>query len=293
MDAEALVRAAFGSAADPVMIADLSGCFVEANPAARGMLGLPGSGPISLPCDMLFAHSGTSDPCFLRRVIVRGETIRDAEEQVVTAGGERRAVLITASPLRSGSGEIAGAVFVLRDAAALEGLYQELRIEASTDELTGLSNRRELDRALGAELSRAERHSKPLAILMIDLDGFKGYNDTNGHLAGDALLKQVGEFLRADGRREDTVARYGGDEFVVLLPESAPEHAAARAERIREGIASLSRSAGRVTASVGLLNWRESCASDPSQVLRLVDGALYEAKSKGEDQVLTCEMPTG
>ncbi|MHC4504596.1 MAG: nucleotidyl cyclase domain-containing protein, partial [Planctomycetota bacterium] len=69
--------------------------------------------------------------------------------------------------------------------------------------------------------------------------------------------------------------------------------ATARAERIREGIASLSRSEGRVTASVGLLNWRESCASDPAQVLRLVDGALYEAKSKGEDQVLTCEMPPG
>ncbi|MHC4504945.1 MAG: PAS domain-containing protein, partial [Planctomycetota bacterium] len=166
---EALVRAAFDSAVDSVIIADGSGVFVEANPAARAMLGLPGSGSISLPCHELFAHAGAGDPCFLRRVIVRGETIRDEEEHVVTAGGERRAVLVTASPLRFGRDEIAGAVFVLRDAAALEGLYEELRIEASTDELTGLSNRRELDRALAAELSRAERHSKPLAILMIDL----------------------------------------------------------------------------------------------------------------------------
>src|SRR5207249_4192566 len=111
-----------------------------------------------------------------------------------------------------------------------------LELLALTDALTGCMNRRALAEALAQELDRARRYNLALTILLADIDRFKSINDTRGHIAGDSVLRQVGELLRREVRSVDIVARYGGEEFVVVMPETAPHGAAIFAERLRRRV---------------------------------------------------------
>jgi two-component system, cell cycle response regulator len=172
----------------------------------------------------------------------------------------------------------------------LERLNQELKQSAEKDGLTGLFNRRYLWGALDTEISRARRHRQPLSLIMLDLDYFKTYNDTHGHLAGDDLLIQVGRILMEAGRQEDVCARYGGEEFVVLLPATDLESARAVAERIRTRIAQHeflgrhTQPGGAVTASLGIVTLIDADA-DGDAIIDRADHALYRAKELGRNSV--------
>jgi len=167
---------------------------------------------------------------------------------------------------------------------------QERLSQASlTDELTGLLNRRALDRRLAEEVARAARYGTPLSLLILDLDRFKEVNDQRGHAAGDALLRAVGVLLRSELRATDAAARYGGDEFALVLPEVTKTGAWAVAEKIRAGLRSLTvdvGSDGRLTTScsVGVASFSEAF-SDPDALLRGADSALYAAKAAGRNRV--------
>lgn len=167
---------------------------------------------------------------------------------------------------------------------------QERLAHASlTDELTGLLNRRALDRRLAEETARAERYGTELSVLVLDLDNFKDINDTWGHAAGDALLRAVGVLLRAELRTTDIAARYGGDEFALVLPEVNKTGAWAVAEKIRSSLRRLSVDAGSgefvsTSCSVGVASVNES-AREPDDVMRAADSALYAAKAAGRDRV--------
>jgi len=149
---------------------------------------------------------------------------------------------------------------------------------ARTDPLTGLPNRRELDEVLDRELAVARRRSEPLSVAVIDLDHFKAYNDRFGHQAGDALLVRCATAWRSAIRATDTIARFGGEEFVVVMPGADGTAAAAIVERIRAAMPP------EVTASVGVATWdgRESAAD----LVRRADIALFEAKAAGRDRVV-------
>ena len=169
-------------------------------------------------------------------------------------------------------------------------LRDSLRMQSLRDPLTGLFNRRYLDESLQREVMRCQRRKLPLAVLMLDVDHFKAFNDTHGHAAGDAMLAAIGHSLQAATRSEDLACRYGGEEFTVVLVEAAPEDALRRAEQIRASIAAttvqhLKRTLGPCTASIGLA-MLPSDGLTPSELLEAADQALYRAKSEGRDRVV-------
>ena len=173
--------------------------------------------------------------------------------------------------------------------AELKRLNGELALVTRKDPLTGLGNRRRLDEELTAATARATRYDNDCAIALLDLDGFKTYNDSLGHVAGDAALRAVAAALVASVRETDTVCRFGGDEFVVVMPQQPLEGAARVAERIRRAVADLqlrypSPSGPRVlTISAGVALLGRSAAHDEDEVLRRADAELYRAKGAGRN----------
>lgn len=163
-------------------------------------------------------------------------------------------------------------------------LYAEVRQLATTDSLTGLVNHRHLHERLEQELQRAIRYDRPLAIAMVDLDNFKRYNDTYGHQVGDELLRAIAATLRAEARNGDIVGRYGGDEFLLVLPETTATAAATVLARIGARLLTLTQpSACRdglsVTASVGIAAY-PGAARLAHELVALADTALYVDKNK-------------
>jgi diguanylate cyclase (GGDEF)-like protein len=175
---------------------------------------------------------------------------------------------------------------------AMLGEYRRLKAraehDAAYDSLTGLHNRRAADAALDQMIARSRRSHSPLAVVSFDLDRFKQVNDLYGHEAGDQLLAEVGRLLPAACRLGDLVARVGGEEFLVLLPDTDDGGAGVVAEKIRALVGSLVLPAHGVgvTASLGVTSLRRSDL-DAAALLRRVDGALYEAKGSGRDRSVT------
>jgi len=166
---------------------------------------------------------------------------------------------------------------------------ERLEFLAATDALTGCLNRRALLEAVEREVDRARRYNLVLSLLMVDLDHFKRINDTLGHLVGDTVLRQLGEMLLRDARSVDAVARYGGDEFVIVLPETAAHGAMMFADRMRQRIANFPFGEPtrpvRVTASVGVACFPDPAVDTPESFIALADAALYRAKADGRNVV--------
>lgn len=172
-------------------------------------------------------------------------------------------------------------------------LQETLRTQSLRDPLTGLFNRRYLEVSLARDLTRAIRRNQPLAVLMLDVDHFKRFNDTHGHDAGDALLTQFGELLMASIRSEDVACRYGGEEFTIVLQEADAALALDRAEDICSAVRTLkvgyrNQDVGPVTVSIGIASYPQH-GDSPEQLLRRADRALYAAKDGGRDQVCVAD----
>jgi diguanylate cyclase (GGDEF)-like protein len=169
-------------------------------------------------------------------------------------------------------------------------LREALRTQSVRDALTGLYNRRYLEEVLEREVRRASRAGLSLGILMIDLDHFKSFNDTYGHDAGDAVLREIAVSLTKGVRAEDFICRFGGEEFVVILPTADLESSRMRAERLRTKTKELTilyqgKSMGIVTISLGVAVFPEHGMS-PKELMAAADAALYEAKRGGRDKVV-------
>ena len=181
---------------------------------------------------------------------------------------------------------VEGVVLDISDRKKLENELAEL---ATRDSLTGLLNRRELSRLLDEELERAKRYQRPMAILWIDFDHFKDVNDTRGHAAGDSVLKSVSKLFQDSVRSVDWVGRFGGEEFVIVLPEMDVNEARETAERLRALVSSVPQPVGdgssvRLTVSVGVAAFPNHGLT-AAQLRAAADRAMYQAKARGRNCV--------
>jgi diguanylate cyclase (GGDEF)-like protein len=172
-------------------------------------------------------------------------------------------------------------------------LREALRNQSIRDPLTGLYNRRYLEETMERETRRAVRAEQGLGVMMLDLDHFKKFNDTYGHDAGDTVLRETALFLLKSVRAEDIVCRFGGEEFIVILPVADLKTTQARAERIRSRLREMTvlhqgQSLGMVTASIGVAELPQHGTS-PQVLIVAADAALYRAKKEGRDRVMTAE----
>ncbi|MFO8155460.1 MAG: diguanylate cyclase [Pseudomonadota bacterium] len=173
--------------------------------------------------------------------------------------------------------------------AALDEANQRLEEASIRDPLTGLHNRRHAEATLNREVERARRSGQSLAVLLFDVDHFKMVNDTHGHPAGDAVLKALAEALREEVREADMVARFGGEEFLLIMPDTDEEAAIGAVHRLRERILALRAEAEGVvipfTVSGGLVALTDD-VSTPDELVRAADQYLYIAKSSGRDRII-------
>ena len=278
---------------DAVLRTDLDGIIFYASPAVEKLTGKRPTDLFGVPLAML---PETRHAAKVQEAVEEVHTtavqekllqfsLRNREGQVRHVSGALRLLRVD---------EVPSIVAVLRDETEARQTERRLAALASTDGLTGLLNRRAFLERMEREWRRAARDSHALALLFIDCDHFKDYNDEYGHIEGDECLRRVSDVLARHAQRPgDLAARYGGEEFVLLLPNTSGRGALIVAEKLRRAVEALSIGHtrnlpyGRVTVSIGLATERLSPKHDskPEYLLRSADNALYQAKADGRNRV--------
>ena len=219
----------------------------------------------------------------------------EVEDYFAGLGDAGRWLFFTATPIPDTDGVMLGAVQTLQDITERKIVEDELRESEKryrelsiTDSLTKLFNSRHFFRQLRQEIERAKRYEEPLSLILLDIDNFKGYNDTYGHLEGDRVLAVLAEVIRETLRSADSAYRYGGEEFTVILPETEGENALLVAERLRKCfeetvLSPLPRSEVHMTVSVGVTQYIPG--EEDSVLIKRADSAMYTAKTSGKNRV--------
>lgn len=186
------------------------------------------------------------------------------------------------------AGGIAASLFAV---SYMVEIYYAAIKSSMIDELTGIYNRRAIYKVLDQEIKRAERFKHPLSIMMMDIDFFKVYNDNNGHVAGDVLLQKISKTIDSKIRDVDTLGRYGGEEFIVILPETSHDGAAKIGERIRKCVEAANfkgeekQPKGQVTVSIGMVTFHGEYGHR-THLIHSADELLYKAKESGRNQLI-------
>jgi diguanylate cyclase (GGDEF)-like protein/PAS domain S-box-containing protein len=279
------------SIADAVLSTDLAGHITYLNKSAERMLKTRASSLVGRPLrdTLKMVDLQTREPFTppINDVIESGRAMNlERDGALIRTDGTEIAVRDSASPLRNRDGVLSGAVIVLHDTSESHTMSQRMCHLAQHDYLTDLPNRVLLAERLGHCVSLAERHSRRLAVLFVDLDHFKDINDSLGHSVGDELLKEVARRLRLCVRRSDTVSRQGGDEFVILLSElEHPQDAGTTAEKMRVAVSApyfISNHRLHVGASIGISVYPND-GPDAETLIRSADMAMYHAKESGRN----------
>ena len=194
-----------------------------------------------------------------------------------------RVLNVYANTIRTPDGILIGSAALFRDITEEKQLEKQLRNLSNTDALTELHNRRRLDEILGDEFSRARRYHQSLAVLMLDVDHFKRFNDEHGHDQGDRVLQAVARVMKDSCRDVDYPCRYGGEEFCLILPSTSLEGAKRMAERLRFGIEHMMVDGLQVTTSVGVAIY-PLVGQSPEELQKAADMALYQAKQAGRNR---------
>lgn len=279
-------RRAFDNALLPAWICDISQRYTEVNEALCQMLGEPRAALIGKPFSD-FAHPDDRElDDHELSLMLRGE--RDGctrERRLIGADGRRIWALVAMRLIRDEADAPLYFVGQAHDLTEYHLREERLRHLADHDPLTGLLNRRGFGRDLRRHVSRLARYGKKGALLMLDLDNFKSYNDAHGHAGGDELLRAVADGLSSRLREGDVVGRIGGDEFAVLLPEATPEQAEVVAAALVQSIRELERGVEpKITASIGIFCFSEMQRLSDDGAMIGADLAMYAAKHGGRDR---------
>ncbi len=218
-------------------------------------------------------------------IVLTGEADPEAALEAMQAGADE----VITKPL-----DTAALERQLVAARRVIALHDRLRADARVDPLTGIPNRRAMNEELGVLLMRASRYGQALAVVLFELDAFKAYNDRAGHGAGDDVLRGVAATLKRSLRGSDSIYRYGGEEFLALLPGQGSDSAAIVADRLRGAVAGLAvphPGGGEVTVSGGIASL--AAGESAEQLLARADGALHAAKQAGRNQIHTSGSPAG
>lgn len=279
-----------------IVVLDRQGRVVDINPTARTLLGLNSGhevgkhASVTLPAEITALESEGQTEMHLEREDVRQVEVRITN--LLEASGEKNGKLILLYDItsrKSAERELQEAnQRLLAQVEEIQGLKEKLREESIRDPLTGLYNRRYLEEMLVREISRSNRQHKPVSFMLLDADNFKHINDEYGHLCGDEVLKELAAMILEHTRREDIVCRFGGDEFIIILPGTSLSIAAARAESLRGKFAAkkiqVRDQVITATFSVGVASYPKN-GSTSDAVIRACDDALYLAKAKGTNRI--------
>jgi len=221
---------------------------------------------------------------YLEHVFRHGR-IDDFESEMQTSSGRKFWASLSGQRLRFAGDDALLAAIV--DVTAQRHAREDLLVQATRDALTGVFNRRYVENVLSKEVERAGRHGRPLAVAILDADNFKRINDTRGHQTGDEVLRAITERCRNTLRSHDVFGRYGGEEFVIVFPETNLDEAGLVAERLRAAVADEPFKVGDdtlgVTVSIGLAAYTPG--HDMDKLLQRADAALYTAKQNGRNLV--------
>jgi diguanylate cyclase (GGDEF)-like protein/PAS domain S-box-containing protein len=268
-----------------IIITDREGIIEYVNPAFEEQTGFTKEEAIGKKPNIL--KSGIQSIEFYRdklwATILSGKTFRDYFVNK-KKNGELYHQYKAIAPIKDKKGNISNFVSTGKDVTEHMLLKAKLEELSVTDSLTGLANRLKFDEVLSYSIDRAKRYKVGLSVIMFDIDHFKKINDKYGHLCGDDVLKTIAKIGKESVRTSDIVARWGGEEFIILQPDIPANKAPVLAERLRQAIESHNfEKVGRVTASFGVTNFKEDDTDD--SFIKRVDDALYLAKKNGRNRV--------
>lgn len=272
----------FEGMGEGVLVLDVKGRVVNINPAMAGILGVDGAASIGRDSDSLLADRKEL-AAFVRQAAPARGDLAIGEAPVV------RFFSASLSPIRGRRGRLVGSILSLNDITLRVGLTKRLEELATTDGLTGVANRRTVLERAAAELGRAQRQGQAISFLILDLDQFKTVNDTFGHQTGDAVLARAAGACLGSLRASDILGRYGGEEFLAILPGVGTAEAGAAAERLRAAVAGARVDVGGesigVTTSIGCAGRERIGNETVDELVREADTALYRAKTLGRNRV--------
>jgi len=282
------------STGDAIVTKALDGTITSWNRGAEQLYGYSAEEAIGQPIGLIEPAHRAGEQQKILQTLLAGESIDNFETEGIRQDGTVIDVSLTVSPVNDANGRIVSTAIIARDTTERVRYEERLRHMADHDQLSGLFNRRRFDEELKRELARAGRYAAHSAVLSIDIDNFKGINDSAGHAAGDAVLIQVARVLTNRFRSTDVVARLGGDEFAVLLSAVDTAEARGAAEdllaEIRNSPAMYGGKPFRISASIGVTAF-ESDDATAGEVLVNADLAMYAAKTSGRDRVVVYTAP--
>lgn len=221
--------------------------------------------------------------CLLDDAALMNQLLHGIHTQTVAYRG--RTLQVSAASIDAKNGRLMGSAALIRDVTEEHRMLDELKRISITDALTGLFNRRYIDTTLATEFDRARRTNKPLSVLLLDVDFFKKFNDAHGHDQGDRVLQAVGACMKSSIHHYDSACRYGGEEFVMILPETGVQGAGTIGNRLRVAVEEMAVDGLKVTISLGAATYPGLNVGKAEQLLEAADAALYKAKEAGRNRL--------